>query len=121
MTNKLTAEEKIAKTLEYCKYSRDIAFDNGCNVCFQIEIENTNGRTATKVRWAGFRYTYCFETTAFLHYALNDSVKDARRESKYFNNLVSVRVLIKTYKQHILVDEESVNDYEIYFERGVEI
>ena len=121
MTKKLTAEEKIAKTLEYCKYSRDIAFDNGCNVCFQIEIENTNGRTATKVRWAGFRYTYCFETTAFLRYALNDSVKDARRESKYFNNLVSVRVLIKTYKQHILVDEEPVNDYEINFERGVEI
>ena len=39
MTKKLTAEEKIAKTIEYCEYSRDIAFDNGCNVCFQIEID----------------------------------------------------------------------------------
>ena len=73
------------------------------------------------MRWAGFRYTDCFEIIAFLHYALNNSVKDARRESKYFNNLVTVRVLIKTYKRDILIDEEPVNDYEIIFWRGIEI
>lgn len=73
------------------------------------------------MRWAGFRYTDCFEIIEFLRYALNNSVENARRESKYFNNLVTVRVLIKTYKQHIWVDEEPVNDYEINFERGVEI
>lgn len=118
MAKKLTAEEKIAKTIEYCKYSKEKALDNWCVVRFQVEIENTDGETETEQQAAGSEYTESTADISFLHILICDSVLKAYHNSRAFNNLSSVRVWIKKYKYGFLVDKEAINDYEITFKGG---
>lgn len=131
MTKKLTAEEKIAKTIEYCKYSKQIAKNCGYTVFFTIELESTERTetevclqgskyTKTEVYPRGSKYTNIFTTVDMLRYALIEAAIEARQESEYSNNWFRVRVWIKTFLGHKLIDEEVVNDYEIIFRRGVE-
>lgn len=132
MTKKLTAEEKIAMTIEYCKYSKEIANNFGHTVFFTIELENTE-RTETEVCLPrskykktevyprGSKYTDVFTTVDMLWYTLKEAVIEAQQESEHFNNWFTVRVWIKTFLGHKLIDEEVVNDYEITFKGGVEI
>ena len=118
MANKLALEEKIEKTLEYCKYIQD---DDNYFVHFQVEIENTDGETKTERKCAGSVYKECTTDISVLQRLIGNAVAKAYFNSKGFNNLYTVRVWIQKYKDGYLVDEEPVNDYEINFERGVEI
>lgn len=121
MTKKLTAEEKIARAIKYCKKMKDKAKHCKDTVGFKIECEITGGETETEVSLRGSKYTHCFAKTGMLLYALKAIVKDVQWESRYFNNLFAVRVWIKTFHRGGLVDEEAINDYEITFKGGVEI
>lgn len=121
MTNKLTAEDKINKTLEYCDYVKDLSHNNSCTVYFRVEIENAVGETETDRETAGSEYTVRAMNTSFLHGLINNAVKKAYQNSIDFNRLYTVRVWITTFKHGNLVDEEPIDDYEINFERGVEI
>lgn len=132
MTKKLTAENKIAKIIEYCKYLKEIANNCGHNLFFTIELESTE-RTEievcsrgskykkTEVYLRGSKYTNIITTVEMLHYALKEAGIEAQQESEHFNNWFTVRVWIKTFLGDKLIDEEVVNDYEITFKRGVEI
>lgn len=124
MTKKLTAEEKIAKTLEYCEYSKQLAVNEGHMVRFQVEIENTDdGAEEAEQQLAGNHHTaYISDSREFLHWAICRAAMSAKQNSRNFNNSSSVRVWIMTYdKSGAVVDEEVLNDYEINFERGVEV
>lgn len=121
MAKKLTAKEKIAKTINYCDYSKQKAKDSGYTVLFTIELEYTDGETETEVCIAGSKYSNYFATVELLHYVLKEAVRVAQEESKYFNNLFTARVWIKTFFGGRSIDEEVVNDYEITFARGVEL
>ena len=132
MTKKLTAEEKIAKTIECCKYLKEIANNCGHTVFFTIELESTE-RTETEVCLQGSKYikaevyprgskyTNIFTTGDMLRYELIEAAIEARQKSVYCNNLFTVRLWIKTFLGHKLIDEEVVNDYEITFRDGVEV
>lgn len=132
MTKKLTLEDKVREIVDYCKYAIEIANNRGHNVFFTIELESTE-RTETEVcsrgskykktevYLRGSKYTNIFTTVDMLRYALKEAVIEAQQESEHFNNWFTVRVWIKTFLGDKLIDEEVVNDYEIYFERGVEI
>lgn len=118
MTNKLTLEEKIEKTLEYCKYIQD---DDNYFVHFQVEIENTDGETKTERKCAGSEYKECTTDISVLQSLIGNAVVKAYLNSEDFNNLYTVRVWIQKYKDGYLVDEEPVDDYEINFENGIEV
>lgn len=121
MTKKLTVEDKIAKAIEYCKYSKEKALDNWCVVCFQVEIENARAETETEVVPCFSKYSNYVVTTEKLHSILPNALLMAHQDSKDSGYLSTVRVWIKTYKYGFLVDKEVLNDYEITFKGGVEI
>ena len=121
MTNKLGLEEKIHKTLEYCKEAKDKAKYCKNTVVFKIECEITGGETETEVSLRGSKCTHYFTNIEMLLYVLKAILKEAQWESRYFNNLFAVRVWIKTFLSGIAIDEEAINDYEITFKGGVEI
>ena len=127
MTKKLTAEEKIKKTIEYCKYLKEIAKEDNQTLVFIIETECCEAETGTEVVKHTSEYSDRFITndrfitTQLLYFELKEAVKEAQQNSKDFNNLVSVKVWIKTYKYATQLDEVVLNDYELNFERGVEI
>lgn len=132
MTKKLTAEEKIRKILEYCKYAIEIANNRGHNVFFTIELESTERTDTevcsrgskykkTEVYLRGSKYTNIFTTVDMLRYALKEAVIEAQQESEHFNNRFTIRVWIKTFLGDTLIDEEAIDDYEITFKEGVEL
>lgn len=121
MTKKLTAEEKIAKTLEYCEKAIDKAIHCQHTVRFRIELENTEWKTETGVYQAGSKYSRDFINVGMLYYALKITIEEAQLRSKFFDNLFMVRVWIKTFFGGRLIDEEVLSDYEITFRGGVEV
>lgn len=121
MAKKLTAEEKIAKTLEYCEKAIDKAIHCQHTVRFIIELENTEGQIETEVCSGGSQYTGYYTSVGALPRVLKDAVKEAQLRSTFFDDLFTVRVWIKTFHSGGWVDAEPVNDYEINFERGVEV
>lgn len=126
MSKKLTLKEVIDRIVDYCRYSKQLADNEGNIVRFQVENENTYGETETERQAAG---SQCAEYTAesidcmdFLCAIICKEVANAKWNSKHFNNLNSVRVWIKTFNSEgELIDEEPINDYEINYERGVRI
>ncbi len=122
MTNLSKLNEKINKTLDYCDYVKDLARNNSCTVYFRVEIENTGGEIETEKQCAESKqigHTACIRT--FFRY-IWQAVLDAQQHSFIHNCLSSVEVYIETYdKDGVIVDDEPVDDYEINFERGVEI
>ena len=118
MAKTLKLEDKIEKTLEYCKYMQD---DDNYFVHFQVEIENTDGETGTEIKRAGSEYKECTTDISVLRMLIGNAVFKAYYNSKGFSNLYTVRVWILKYRDGQLVDLEPINDYEINFERGIEI
>lgn len=121
MTKKLTAEEKIAKTLEYCEKAIDKAIHCQHTVRFRIELENTEWKTETGANPRVSKYSRDFINVGALYYALKITIEEAQLRSEFFDNLFMVRVWIKTFRSGRLIDEEVLNDYEITFRGGVEI
>ena len=122
MTNLSTLNEKINKTLDYCDYVKDLAHNSNCTVYFKVEIENTPGETETEQQCAESKQIgYTAGTRTFFRY-IWQAVLDAQQHSFIHNCLSSVKVYIETHDNDgVLVDEEPIDDYEINFERGVEI
>lgn len=125
MTKSLTLEEKIDKILEYCKYTKQLATDEGHKAHYIFEIENTYGETETEeqhaVRIYRRRIGYIADNRTFFRY-IWQTVLDAQQHSFIYNCLSSVKVYIETLdKDGVIVDEEPIDDYEINFERGDEI
>ncbi len=121
MTKKLTAEEKIAKTIKCCEKAIDKAIYGQHTVRFRVELEITGGQTETEVSLRGSKYSRDFINVGALYYALKITIEEAQLRSKFFDNLFMVRVWIKTSLDGVLIDEEVLNDYEITFKGGVEI
>ena len=123
MAKALSLEEKINKTLEYCEYSKQLATNTGYKVCYLVEIEDTDGEIETEQQCAESKQiVYTANSRTFLHCAICQAVLDAQQHSQICNCLSSVKVYIETHdKDGAIVDVEPVDDYEINFERGVEI
>lgn len=125
MTKLLTLEEKINKILEYCEYTSQLATDSGHKVRYIVEIENTGGEIETEEQHAVRIYRrhigYIADNRTLFRYILQ-TVLVAQQHSFICNCLSSVKVYIETHdKDGVIVDEEPIDDYEINFERGVEI
>ena len=122
MTNLSTLNEKINKALDYCDYVKDLARNNSCTVYFRVEIENTGGEIETEQQCAESKQNGYTADTGTLFSYIWQAVLDAHQHSFIHNCLSSVKVYIETHdKDGVIVDEESIDDYEINFERGVEI
>ena len=123
MLNKLTAEDKINKILEYCEYSKRIATNTGHKVRYIVEIENTDGEIEAEQQCAESKQIgHTAGTRTYLHCLICQAVLDAQQYSQIHNCLSSVKVYIETHdKDGVIVDDEPVDDYEIDFERGDEI
>ena len=113
MLNKLTVEDKINKILEYCEYTKQLAINAGHNVRYLVEIENAVRLIETEQQ--------CVDNTT-LHSAIYQAVIDARLHSLNYNCLSSVKVYIKTYNSECkLINVDPIDEYEIYFENGIEV
>lgn len=123
MSKSLTLTEKINKILEYCKYTRYLAADTGHKVRYLVEIENTVGdQLCAESIQIGYTADNRTLSSTGLHCAICQAVLDAKQYSQNYNCLSSVKVYIETHdKDGVIVDVEPVDDYEINFERGVEI
>lgn len=125
MTKLLTLEEKIDKILEYCEYTKQLATDTGHKVRYIVEIENTGGVIKTEKQHAVRIYRrhidYIADNRTFFCYIWR-TVLVAQQHSFIYNCLSSVKVYIETHdKDGVIIDEEPIDDYEINFEKGVEI
>lgn len=110
--------KKIDKILEYCESVECWACIKSYTVCFRLEIENTvGGETEHRSYTNLLRYNiFC------LYNAVCQAVSDARQYSHNYNCLSSVNVFIETYdKDGAIVDGETLDEYEINFENGIEV
>ena len=123
MAKTLSLVEKINKTLEYRKYTKQLGDNTGHKVCYLVEIEDTGGEIETEQQCAESKQiVYTANSRTFLHCAICQAVLDAQQYSQNHNCLSSVKVYIETYdKDGAIVDEEPVDDYEINFENGIEV
>ena len=115
MASKLTLAEKIAKIVDYCTLEKECAFDDE-KVVFKVELETTTTETGLTNA-----YTNEIEDIASLTQSLESVARRAQDETKYFDDVWTVRAWVIVYKKDILIDEFAVNDYEINFEKGVEM
>ena len=115
MAKKLTLKDKIAKIVDYCALEKECAFDDK-KVVFKVEIETTASETGLINAC-----TNEIEDITSLIQSLKIAARTAQDETKYVEEVWTVRVWVFVYKKDILIDEFPVDDYEINFERGVEI
>lgn len=123
MAKLLTLEEKIDKILDYCEYTKQLATDAGHMVRYIVEIENTGGDIEIEQQCVESKQIgYAADSRKLLHCAICQAMLYAKQYSQIHNCLSSVKVYIETHdKDGALIDEEPIDDYEINFERGVEI
>ena len=115
MAKKLTLKDKIAKIVDYCALEKECAFDDE-KVIFKVEFETTANETGLTNA-----YTNEIEDITSLIQSLESAARIAQDETKYTEEVWTVRAWVIVYKKDILIDKFAVDDFEINFERGVEI
>lgn len=113
--------DKINMILQIYKEARELAIKHGQNAYFVVELECGGWETETEIRKPFSQYTCEYTDVELLFYHLMKAVDVAKIKSRANNCTMSVRVWIKTYKYATQLDEVVLNDYELNFERGVEI
>ena len=115
MAKKLTLEDKIAKIVDYCALEKECAFDDE-KVAFKVELETTANETGVTNA-----YTNEIEDITSLIQSLESVARRAQDETKYVEEVWTVRAWVIVYKKDIPIDKFAVDDYEINFENGIEV